>query len=60
MSVAIPQDGSNVTGMGGFGKTVYIPPEVCLNYPFNPESRDLQGDTLLLFNMLTGEIEWCS
>ncbi|KAL3906005.1 MAG: hypothetical protein SGILL_009451 [Bacillariaceae sp.] len=60
MSVAIPSDGSNVSGKGGFGKAAYLPPEVYLNYPFDPKSCDLWGAAVILFNMLTGQIGWRS
>jgi serine/threonine protein kinase len=63
MSIRIPQDDDNnsngeVSGYGGYGKAAYLPPEVCLNYRFNTRACDLWSATVILFNLLTGEIAW--
>jgi serine/threonine-protein kinase Chk1 len=60
MSLPVPPDGSHITGEGSYGKAAYIPPEVYLNYPFDPKACDLWGATVTLFNLLTGEIAWRS
>jgi serine/threonine protein kinase len=57
MSFRIPP-GGKVTGMGGFGKAAYLPPEVCLNLPFDAKGCDLWSAAVILFNLLTGEIAW--
>jgi serine/threonine protein kinase len=57
MSFRIPPGGM-VSGMGGFGKPAYLPPEVCANLPFDAKGCDLWGAAVTLFNLLTGEIAW--
>jgi serine/threonine protein kinase len=58
MSIRIPPDNSVVSGRGGFGKAAYLPPEVCLNYPFDAISCDLWGAAVILFNLVTGLVAW--
>jgi serine/threonine protein kinase len=58
MSIRIPLDNSVVTGHGGFGKAAYLPPEVCLNYPFDTKSCDLWSAAVILFNLVTGLVAW--
>jgi serine/threonine protein kinase len=44
------------TPMGGFGKPAYLPPEVFFHLPFDATTCDVWSATVILFNLLTGEI----
>mmetsp|Transcript_11828 Transcript_11828/g.21867 ORF Transcript_11828/g.21867 Transcript_11828/m.21867 type:complete len:383 (+) Transcript_11828:167-1315(+) len=57
MSFRIPNSG-HVLGMGGFGKPAYLPPEVCVNLPFDAKGCDLWSAAVILFNLVTGEVGW--
>ena len=63
MSFRIPQprQGRTTTTMylrpqGRYGKSAYLPPEVYLDMPYNPYGCDVWASTVILFNMVTGEM----
>eukprot|EP00529_Nitzschia_sp_RCC80_P019744 CAMPEP_0113467728 /NCGR_PEP_ID=MMETSP0014_2-20120614/14971_1 /TAXON_ID=2857 /ORGANISM="Nitzschia sp." /LENGTH=424 /DNA_ID=CAMNT_0000360059 /DNA_START=1094 /DNA_END=2365 /DNA_ORIENTATION=- /assembly_acc=CAM_ASM_000159 len=57
MSFRIPPS-PLVQPLGLFGKLAYLPPEVVTGAPFSARSSDLWSATVVLFNLLTGEIGW--
>jgi serine/threonine protein kinase len=48
--------GNLTTPLGGFGKPAYLPPEVFFHLPFDAYACDVWSATVILFNLLTGEI----
>jgi serine/threonine protein kinase len=57
MSFRIPPS-PLVQPLGLFGKLSYLPPEVVTGAPFSASSSDLWSATVILFNLLTGEVAW--
>lgn len=57
MSFRIPPS-PLVQPLGVFGKLAYLPPEVVTGAPFSAAASDLWSATVILFNILTGEIAW--
>lgn len=56
MSFRVPSEAELVAASSTFGKPAYLPPEVFLQYPYNAYGCDLWSASVILFNLLTGEI----